>query len=153
MGKEIRVDPAFEEKFKELNEFLKTKFGCPDFKLEDFELDKIDNTKFESTILKFAICKAFGISVYSGYSNPWYGCFTVVRSEEPLGYHGSMADKVSIRFDLNLTRTVGYEIYDLVTISDEQIEFIKTFREKYKTFKEEIEIIKSEFFPIVINEK
>ena len=40
MGKEIRVDPAFEEKFKELNEFLKTKFGCPDFKLEDFELDK-----------------------------------------------------------------------------------------------------------------
>ena len=45
MGKEIRVDPAFEEKFKELNEFLKTKFGCPDFKLEDFELDKIDNTK------------------------------------------------------------------------------------------------------------
>jgi len=153
MGKEIRVDPAFEEKFKELNEFLKTKFGCQDFKLEDFELDKIDNTKFESTILKFAICKAFGIPVYSGYSNPWYGCFTVVRSEEPLGYHGSMADKVSIRFDLNLTRTVGYEIYDLVTISDEQIEFIKTFKEKYKTFKEEIETIKSEFFPIIINEK
>ena len=153
MGKEIRVDPTFEEKFKELNEFLKTKFGCPDFKLEDFELDKIDNTKFESTILKFAICKAFGIPVYSGYSNPWYGCFTVVRSEEPLGYHGSMADKVSIRFDLNLTRTVGYEIYDLVTISDEQIEFIKTFKEKYKTFKEGIETIKSEFFPIVINEK
>jgi hypothetical protein len=50
-------------------------------------------------------------------------------------------------------RTVGYVIYDLVTISDEQIEFIKTFKEKYKTFKEGIETIKSEFFPIVINEK
>jgi hypothetical protein len=63
-----------------------------------------------------------------------------------------MADKVSICFDLNLARTVGYEVYDLITISDEQIEFIKSFKEKYKTFKEGIEAIKSEFFPIVINE-
>lgn len=153
MGKEIRVNPIFEEKFKELNEYLKNKFGCADFKLEEFELDKIDNTKFESTILKFAICKAFGIPVYSGVNNPWYGCFTVIRSEESLGYQGSMADVVSIRFDLKLARTVGYEIYDLLTVSDEQLEFIKSFKEKYVAFKEGIEAIKSEFFPIIINEK
>ena len=39
MGKEIKVNPIFEKKFRELNDYLMKKFGCTDFKLEEFELD------------------------------------------------------------------------------------------------------------------
>ena len=153
MGKEIRVNPTFEEKFKTLNEYLKSKFGCQDFKLEDFELDKIDNSNFECNILKFALCKAFGIPVYSGVSNPWFRCFNVVRYDEPLSYHGSGSDSVSTKYDLIISGTVGYDIYDLITISDEQLDFIRGFKEKYKVLKENLESIKSECFPITVTNK
>lgn len=150
MGKEIKVSPAFEEKFKALNDYLMKKFGCPEFSLEEFELGMIDNSKFESTILKFLICKAFGIPVYSGQSNPWFKCFNILKSEVPVPYHGSLSDTISCKYNLVISDVVGYEIYDLITISDEQLGFIKSFKEKYKKLKENLLAIKEDCFPIEI---
>lgn len=152
MGKEVKVSQVFEERFRELNDYLMQKFGCPEFKLEDFEIDKIDNTKFESTILKFAICKAFGIPVYSGPNNPWFDCFSITRVEDLVGYHGSMSNLITVKYDLVMNEIIKYEIYNLITISDEQIDFLKNFKEKYKVLKEKIETIKSDFFPIMVSE-
>ncbi len=153
MGKEIKVNPIFEKKFRELNDYLMKKFGCTDFKLEEFELDKVDNSNFESCILKFAICKAFGIPVYSGVNNPWFRCFNVVRTEEPLSYHGSMSDIISTKYDLVLSGTVGYEVYDLISISDEQIEFIRGFKNRYNVLKENLLAIKADCFPIEVTSR
>lgn len=150
MGKEIKVDPIFEEKFKELNEYLKREFKCSDFELNEYELDKIDNSIFESTILKFAICKAFGIAVYSGVTNPWFRSFYITRSEESLGYHGSASDTVLVKYDLEISKTIGYEIYNLLSMEEEQICFIKSFKERHKVLKEKLEKIKSDIFPIEI---
>jgi len=151
MGKEVKVSPIFEERFKELNDYLMRKFNCSEFKLEDFEIDKIDNSKFESTILKFAICKAFGIPVYSGPNNPWFDCFTITRTEDLLGYHGS-SNYMTTKYDLTLNKIIKYEIYDLITVSEEQIEFIRSFKEKYRDLKDNLETIKSDFFPLMISE-
>ena len=74
MGKEIRVNPSFEDSFKKLLEFL----GITDFKLEDSELNAIDNNNFEKSILKVAICKSLGISIY-GNNNPWYNSFVITN--------------------------------------------------------------------------
>lgn len=150
MGKEVRVNPLFEEKFKDLCKYLEREFGCPEFKIEESEFDKIDNNRFESDILKCAICHAFGISMYSG--NPWFSSFNILRSEESLGYHGSAANTISITYDISFPNVIGYNIYNLLTISEDQIDFIKTFREKYQVLFENLKKIKSDCFPIIINE-
>ena len=150
MGKEVRVNPQFEEKFKDLCTYLEKEFGCPEFKLEEFEFDKIDNNRFESDILKCAICHAFGVSMYSG--NPWFNSFSILRREESLGYHGSAADTISITYDISFPDVIGYNIYNLLTISEDQINFIKTFREKYQVLRENLGKIKENCFPITIKE-
>ena len=150
MGKEIRVNPSFEEQFQKLCKFLETEFGASEFKLEDYEMDRIDNNRFESEILKCAICHAFKINYSPG--NPWFNVFQVLRSEDSIGYHGSSIDKVISKFDISFSGVIGYDIYNLLTISDEQIEFIKNFKTRYQDFKDNLEKIKSNCFPIVIEE-
>ena len=92
MGKEIRVNPSFEEQFQKLCKYLETEFGASEFKLEDYEMDRIDNNRFESEILKCAVCHAFKINYSPG--NPWFNVFQVLKSEDSTGYHGSVSDKL-----------------------------------------------------------
>lgn len=147
MGKEIRVNPSFEDSFKKLLEFL----GITDFKLEDSELNAIDNNNFEKSILKVAICKSLGISIY-GNNNPWYNSFVITRNEDSFGYHGSSVDKSRVSYDLSLCSVITYELYNLLTLSEDQLEFLKTFKDKYQVLKEKLEDIQKNCFPITVEE-
>ena len=147
MGKEIRVNPSFEDSFKKLLEFL----GITDFKLEDSELNAIDNNNFEKSILKVAICKSLGISIY-GNNNPWYNSFVITRNEDSFGYHGSSVDKSRISYDLSLCSVITYELYNLLTLSEDQLEFLKTFKDRYQVLKEKLEDIQKNCFPITVEE-
>ena len=150
MGKEIRVNPFFEEKFQELCKYLGTEFGAPEFHLEDYEVNQIDNSRFECEILKCAICHAFKIKYSPG--NPWFRVFQIFKSEDSNGYHGSISDKIITKYDINFSGVIGYEIYNLLSISEEQLEFIGSFKNKYQVFKEDLEKIKSKCFPIIVEE-
>lgn len=150
MGKEIRVNPSFEEQFQKLCKYLETEFGAPEFKLEDYEMDRIDNNRFESEILKCAVCHAFKINYSPG--NPWFNVFQVLKSEDSTGYHGSVSDRVTSSYNISFSGVIGYEIYNLLSISDEQIEFIKNFKDRYQDFRNNLEKIKSNCFPIVVEE-
>jgi hypothetical protein len=147
MGKEIRVNPSFEDSFKKLLEFL----GITDFKLEDSELNAIDNNNFEKSILKVAICKSLGISIY-GNNNPWYNSFVITRNEDSFGYHGSSVDKSRVSYDLSLCSVITYELYNLLTLSEDQLEFLKTFKDRYQVLKEKLEDIQKNCFPITVEE-
>lgn len=147
MGKEIRVNPSFEDSFKKLLEFL----GITDFKLEDSELNAIDNNNFEKSILKVAICKSLGISIY-GNNNPWYNSFVITRKEDSFGYHGSSVDKSRVSYDLSLCSVITYELYNLLTLSEDQLEFLKTFKDRYQVLKEKLEDIQKNCFPITVEE-
>ena len=147
MGKEIRVNPSFEDSFKKLLEFL----GITDFKLEDSELNAIDNNNFEKSILKVAICKSLGISIY-GNNNPWYNSFVITRNEDSFGYHGSLVDKSRVSYDLSLCSVITYELYNLLTLSEDQLEFLKTFKDRYQVLKEKLEDIQKNCFPITVEE-
>ena len=147
MGKEIRVNPSFEDSFKKLLEFL----GIADFKLEDSELNAIDNNNFEKSILKVAICKSLGISIY-GNNNPWYNSFVITRNEDSFGYHGSSVDKSRVSYDLSLCSVITYELYNLLTLSEDQLEFLKTFKDRYQVLKEKLEDIQKNCFPITVEE-
>ena len=147
MGKEIRVNPSFEDSFKKLLEFL----GITDFKLEDSELNAIDNNNFEKSILKVAICKSLGISIY-GNNNPWYNSFVITRNEDSFGYHGSSVDKSRVLYDLSLCSVITYELYNLLTLSEDQLEFLKTFKDRYQVLKEKLEDIQKNCFPITVEE-
>jgi hypothetical protein len=147
MGKEIRVNPSFEDSFKKLLEFL----GITDFKLEDSELNAIDNNNFEKSILKVAICKSLGISIY-GNNNPWYNSFVITRNEDSFGYHGSSVDKSRVSYDLSLCSVITYELYNLLTLSEDQLEFLKTFKDRYQVLKEKLEDIQKNCLPITVEE-
>ena len=148
-SKEVRVNPKFEEKFLSLCKYLETEFGCPEIKLEDFELDKIDNSRFESDVLKCAICHAFKIPMYN---NPWFNTFSILKTEDLLGYHGSLSDTMATTYDISFSSVIGFNIHNLLTVSDEQVEFIRTFKEKYQTLRENLEKLKKDCFPIIIKE-
>jgi hypothetical protein len=152
MGKEIKVNPTFEEQFKKLNTYLMSEFGCEDFNILDYELDKIDNNRFECDILKCAICHAFKIPIYNVNGNPWYDSFMILSHDEPASYHGSGSGKIITKYDMRFSDTIGYKIYNLLSMSDEQLMFIKTFKEKYPIFKENLVKIKDNCFPIIIEE-
>ena len=147
MDKDIRVNPSFEDSFKKLLEFL----GITDFKLEDSELNAIDNNNFEKSILKVAICKSLGISIY-GNNNPWYNSFVITRKEDSFGYHGSSVDKSRVSYDLSLCSVITYELYNLLTLSEDQLEFLKTFKDRYQVLKEKLEDIQKNCFPITVEE-
>jgi hypothetical protein len=59
---------------------------------------------------------------------------------------------MTTKYDLTLNKIIKYEIYDLITVSEEQIEFIRSFKEKYRDLKDNLETIKSDFFPLMISE-
>jgi hypothetical protein len=43
-------------------------------------------------------------------------------------------------------------LYNLLTLSEDQLEFLKTFKDRYQVLKEKLEDIQKNCFPITVEE-
>ena len=149
-GQEIKVSDSFEFQFKKLCEYIEKEFGIQDLSIPENDLTLINNNNFEADIIKYTICRAFGIRMSD--NNPWSNTFRITKEIEDSGYQGSSADKQMVYYNIELAGTVKYTIYNLLTISDDQIEFLQSFKKRYPVLLEQLEKIKSNCFPITISE-
>ena len=56
------------------------------------------------------------------------------------------------KYEIRFSDVIGYKIYNLLNLSEEQLEFIKTFKDKYQILRENLIKIRDNCFPIIVEE-